>query len=98
MSVVLHIHRRNGRVVTLDSAKPPRRKKTHDCACQSRDQTPGADRLRQALEIWKQSLAMTQAEIDAAIPADRPPLQRILQNQTIRISQIEAELFRLAGG
>ena len=106
MGVKLHIHR-SGRIFTVDTAKPappPQRKKTHDCACQGmkdrnvRDETPGADTIRAALAIWKQSLAMTQAEVQAATPSDQPALNRILQNQTIKISQLEDELFRLEGG
>lgn len=108
MSVIVHLHSCDGRVVTYDSAKHHLRKKTHDCACQgmkdraTKDQemegTPGASRLRFVLDIWKQSQAMTEQAIASAIPSDRPALQRLLQNQTIKISQIEDELFRLAGG
>ena len=103
MSVIVHVYR-NGRVATVGAAKPASPKQVHDCACQhmgdkaTKDQTPGADRLRFVLDIWKQSKAMTENEIAAAQPADRPALQRLLQNQTIKISQIEDELFRLAGG
>jgi hypothetical protein len=58
-------------------------------------QTPGADLIRAQLEIWKESKAMTEQAIGAAIPSARPELERLLQNQTIKISQLEDELFRL---
>jgi hypothetical protein len=60
-----------------------------------RDQTPGIDRIRQSLADWQEEQKITQAEIDAAIPAAVPALNRILQNQIIRIKQLEMELFRL---
>jgi hypothetical protein len=134
MSVILHLHRPNGRVLTFDSAKPALRAKVRDCpgcggACKDakktvdagevkqklhelmqffslsgdaaqdgeevRDQTPGIDRIRQSLADWQEEQKITQAEIAAAIPAAVPALNRILQNQTIRIKQLEMELFRL---
>jgi hypothetical protein len=61
----------------------------------TRDQTPGVDRIKQSLDDWREEQRITQAEIDAAIPSAKPALQRILQNQTIRIKQLEMELFRL---
>jgi hypothetical protein len=59
------------------------------------DQTPGVDRIQSSLDDWREEQRITQAEIEAAIPAAKPALQRILQNQTIRIKQLEMELFRL---
>jgi hypothetical protein len=100
---ILHIHRRNGRVLTFDSAKASLRVKVKDCpgcggTCKGavHDQTPGVERLRQSLADWQEEQRITQAEIAAAIPSARPALERILQNQTIRIKQLEMELFRLA--
>jgi t-SNARE complex subunit (syntaxin) len=59
------------------------------------ERTPGIDRIRQSLADWQEEQKITQAEIDAAIPSAVPALNRILQNQIIRIKQLEMELFRL---